>query len=499
MRPPGVRAMPSLLTTTCLAFALALLFTALLRRLLRHAPRERPKEARALGDAAAAGTMPRMGGVAVVAAAGLALALPGWLGWPLNNFGDASLLRQLAAPVLLVLAAGTADDGWNLAPAWKFAAQAAAGLWVVALGLRVKAVLHHALPLWASVVVTLVWLVGCSNAFNLIDGLDGLATGLALFATGTVLAHAVLIGEPALALVMGALFGALAAFLLFNFPPASIYLGDAGSLSIGFLLGCMALVWANKATTTIGLMAPLFALTVPMLDTGVAIVRRGLTGQPLFAGDQRHIHHRLLRRGLTTRRAVLLLYAVAGAGAVASLVLADVRQRETYELVILLFVGLAAIGVQQLGYAEFSEVGRLLRRGRLDPRKTLHGQVALRHWAQEIARAQDFDQLWECLRQAGVALDFHGLEFRAGPAAAPRWRRRQTLSGEAPAAGAEFCGWRCQIPLGAQGSLGAVEYWRGLNAEQPGFVDDVAGILGAALSERLPALSGAAAQAAGAP
>jgi UDP-GlcNAc:undecaprenyl-phosphate GlcNAc-1-phosphate transferase len=486
--------MPSLLTTVSLAFALGLLLTAALRRLLRATPGRR-SEARRLGEAGPAPAVPRMGGVAVMAAAALALLLPGGLGWPLNNFGDAALLRQLAVPVLLVLAAGTADDGWGLAPAWKFAVQGAAGLWVIGLGLRVKAVLHHPLPLWASVVVTLLWLVGCSNAFNLIDGLDGLATGLALFATGTVLAHAVLIGEPALALVMGALTGALAAFLLFNFPPASIYLGDAGSLTIGFVLGCMALVWANKATTTIGLIAPLFALTVPMLDTAVAIVRRGLTGQPLFAGDQRHIHHRLLRRGLTPRRAVLLLYAVAGAGAAVSLLLADLRQRETYELVILLFVGLAAIGVQQLRYAEFSEVGRLLRRGRLDPRKALQAQVALRHWAQEIGRAQDYEQLWECVRQAGLALEFDGIAFRAGSAEAPLWQRREAPGGEAAA---QRGGWRMEIPLGEDGRQGRVEFWRGLNPEQPSFADDVAGILGNALAHRLPRLEGAGARAAGA-
>jgi UDP-GlcNAc:undecaprenyl-phosphate GlcNAc-1-phosphate transferase len=489
--------MPSLLTTISLAFGLGLLLTAAMRRLLGRVSGRGRAEARALGAAAPGpAAAPRMGGVAVMAAAGLALLLPGWLAWPLNTFGDAALLRQLAIPVLLVLAAGTADDAWNLVPGWKFAVQGVAGLWVIALGLRVKAILHHPLPLWASVVMTLIWLTGCSNAFNLIDGMDGLATGLALFATGTVLAHAVLIGEPALALVMGALTGALAAFLLFNFPPASMYLGDAGSLSIGFVLGCMALVWANKATTTIGLIAPLFALAVPMVDTGVAIVRRALTGQALFAGDQRHIHHRLLRRGLTPRRAVLLLYAVAGAGAAVSLLLADVRQRQTYELVILLFVALAVVGVQQLRYAEFSEVGRLLRRGRLDPRKTLHTQVALRHWAQEIGRAQDYEQLWECLRQAGRALEFHAVEFRAGRAEAPRWQRREQIS-MTPAT-AEACGWRLEVPLGENGGLGAVEFWRGLSPEQPGIIDDVAATLGAALAQRLPGMAGAAARATGA-
>src|SRR6185437_7044484 len=346
---------------------------------------------------------------------------------------------------------------------WKFLGQLAAALWVVALGVRVHNILFHPLPLWASALVTVLWLVGCSNAFNLIDGLDGLATGLALFATGTVLAHAVLIGEPGLALVMGALFGALGGFLLFNFPPASNYLGDAGSLAIGFFLGCMALAWANKANTAVGLLAPFFALLVPMLDTGVAVVRRGLTGQPLLSGDHRHIHHRLLRRGLSPRGAMLMLYGVAGAGAVAALVLADVQQRHTFELVILLFVGLAAAGVQQLGYVEFSEASRLLRRGLLDPRPGLQAHVLLRQWSEEISRAQDLDRIWECLQCAARALQFDGVEMRVGE----QWRRIQPWAGERAGAGA----WALQLRLGQGNAGGEVTLWRHARPAAAGLVD----------------------------
>lgn len=478
--------MPTLLTTGFLAFVLCLVLTPLWGRCLRRWPAAARRERR--GGAAAVAPVPRLGGVAVMVAAGLALALPAWLHWDFAIPTLSLQSRQLAGPVLLVLLVGAADDWFGLAPAWKFVGQLAATLWVMAEGLRVAKVFHHTLPLPLSVLLTLVWLVGCSNAFNLIDGLDGLATGLALFATGTVLAHAVLIGEPGLALVMGVVFGALCGFLLFNFPPASIYLGDAGSLSIGFLLGCMALAWANKATTMVGLLAPFFALLVPMLDTMVALTRRVLTRQPLFAGDVRHIHHRLLRRGLTPRNAILVLYGVAGVGAILALVLADLRQRHSFELVILLFVVLAAVGVQQLGYAEFTEVGRLLRRGALDPRKSLQAQAALQHWSEEIGQAGDYAALWECLRQAGQALDFHGLEFRAGPAGAPLWDRREDLqSNRVLPTEAGFSGWTCRLPLGARGELGLVVFWRSLSPAQPGFVDDLAAVLGRALEPRLEA------------
>lgn len=480
--------MPSLLTTAVLAFLLSLALTPALIVLLRRLPvppRRRPPAA-----------APRLGGLAVIAAAALALFLPGWLHWPLLGMGANDLLLRLGPPTLLVLLVGIADDCWNLRPWWKLAGQLVAALWVVREGFRVNAILYHNLGGGLAGLLAVLWLLGCTNAFNLIDGLDGLATGLALFATGTVLAHAVLIGEPGLAIVMGALFGALAAFLLFNFPPASIYLGDAGSLTIGFLLGCMALAWANKATTAVGLLAPMLAMFVPMVDTGVAILRRGLAGQPLFGGDQRHIHHRLLRRGLTPRGAVLVLYGAASLGAAAALLLADVRQRHTFSLVILLFVALTALGVHQLRYVEFSGMGRLLRRGGFDPRRGLTAQIALRHWSQEIAAASDWPALWECLCQAAAALDFHGLEFLPAPPTPGDWRRLQRLSERFPTPrDGGFQGWVCQLPLAARGT---VMFWRALDPEHPGFSDELAAVLGAAAGRRLETLAEPARRAAGA-
>ena len=482
--------MPALLVSAVVAFLLSLLLTLLWRRLLRRLPP--PSRAAARRGPS---TVPRLGGVAVLAAAALALLWRSLLHWGTAGRAGDPLLRQLAAPALLVLLVGVVDDCVDLSPAWKFSGQIAAAIWVALEGLRVAAIFHHTLPAWLALALTVLWLVGCTNAFNLIDGMDGLATGLALLATGTVLAHAVLIGEPGLALVTGVLFGALAGFLWFNFHPASIYLGDAGSLSIGFLLGCFALAWANKATTVLGLLAPFFALLIPMLDTATAIARRGLSGQPLFQGDERHLHHRLLRRGLRPRAAVLVLYAVAAAGALLSLLLADVRERHSFELVIVLFLVLLGIGIQQLGYTEFATAGRLWRRGIVHPRRGVQTQLRLEHWAGEIDRAGDYDALWACLSQAGLELDFHGLEFRAGSAAAPAWRRSACwTAAPGPAPGApDFSGWMCQFPLrGAEGAeLGQVVFWRALTAAHPGFVDDLAAVFGVRLASRLQALASA--------
>ena len=108
------------------------------------------------------------------------------------------------------------------------------------------------------------------------------------------------------------LAGAILGFLRFNFNPASIFLGDSGSLFIGFLLGCYSVLWSQKSATILGMTAPLIALSVPLLDTGVSIIRRFLRRQPIFGADHGHIHHKLLARGLTPRRVVILMYIICG-------------------------------------------------------------------------------------------------------------------------------------------------------------------------------------------
>src|SRR5437764_1589081 len=136
---------------------------------------------------------------------------------------------------------------------------------------------------------------------NLIDGLDGLASGIGLFASATALLAALLQNNIALAYATVPLVGCLLGFLRFNFNPATIFLGDCGSLFIGFLLGCYGVLWSQKSATILGMTAPLMALSIPLLDTTIAIIRRFVRQQPIFSGDRDHIHHRLLDRGLTPR------------------------------------------------------------------------------------------------------------------------------------------------------------------------------------------------------
>jgi UDP-GlcNAc:undecaprenyl-phosphate GlcNAc-1-phosphate transferase len=158
------------------------------------------------------------------------------------------------------------------------------------------------------VLLTVVWLVGMTNLINLIDGVDGLAGGICLMLMGLL----VYVGHSSgsFECMMSGMAGALLGFLWFNFPPARIYLGDGGAYLLGFQIGVLAILNSHKGTVFAALVAPLFVLALPILDTSLAILRRGLRGLPIFRPDRRHLHHRLLQMGLSRRKVVLSFYAV---------------------------------------------------------------------------------------------------------------------------------------------------------------------------------------------
>jgi UDP-GlcNAc:undecaprenyl-phosphate GlcNAc-1-phosphate transferase len=165
-----------------------------------------------------------------------------------------------------------------------------------------------------------LWVVGITNAVNLIDGLDGLAAGVVFFAGVTNFVVALSLGRQFTALAMAAMLGAVLAFLFYNFNPARIFMGDSGSYLLGYVLATTALVGpTGKATTAVSLLVPVVALGVPIFDTLFAMVRRALERRSLFSPDRGHIHHRLIDLGLTHRRAVLILYGVSVVLTIASI------------------------------------------------------------------------------------------------------------------------------------------------------------------------------------
>jgi UDP-GlcNAc:undecaprenyl-phosphate/decaprenyl-phosphate GlcNAc-1-phosphate transferase len=375
--------------------------------------------------------IPRVGGVAIVIAYflsfGFILVAPyRGLSFDIHAVLPRALVLLPAAGVMF--AVGLIDDLWGLKPWQKLAGQMAAALLAFWAGVRIDFLGWHQLRFWIGFPVTIIWLVGCANAFNLIDGLDGLAAGVGLFATLTTLVAALTHNSLQLALVTAPLAGCLLGFLRYNFNPASIFLGDSGSLLIGFLLGCYGVMWSDKSATLIGLTAPMMAMAIPLLDVVLSIVRRFLRNQPIFGADRGHIHHRLLAKGLTPRGAAWCLYGICGIAAALSL-LQDLVHDRAGGAIIVLFCIVTWIGVQHLGYAEFGIAGRLFVKGTL--RSFVNVQLRLHEFEASLAACSSVEEYCTTIVEAGRQFGFSGVRIRlAGqtvdqaPPGYPTWQLR---------------------------------------------------------------------------
>jgi UDP-GlcNAc:undecaprenyl-phosphate GlcNAc-1-phosphate transferase len=214
-----------------------------------------------------------------------------------------------------ILIIGILDDKWGLPPVMKMLGQLGCALVVIGFGMTIPFFSNPfggVVPLYVlAIPLTLFWIVGVTNAVNLIDGLDGLAAGLSTIAGITLFFVALRTHQVEAALLLAGVVGATLGFLRFNFYPATIFLGDSGSLLLGFLLSTAAVLGVLKSTLVIAFMIPMLALGIPIFDTASAIMRRIRIGAHPFQADQHHLHHLMLAQGLTQRGVVLILYAVA--------------------------------------------------------------------------------------------------------------------------------------------------------------------------------------------
>ena len=379
--------------------------------------------------------IPRLGGIAIVvaylSALGLSLIAPyGTLPFDLS-YAMESGIRLLPAATTIFLV-GLIDDIYNLKAWQKLLGQIVASGMAYAAGFGIITFQGAPLTPWVSLPVSILWLVGCANALNLIDGMDGLAAGVGFFASMTTMIAALMHQNIELALVTAPLAGALLGFLRYNFNPASIFLGDCGSLLIGFLLGCFGAVWSHKSATVLGMTAPLMALAIPLLEVAVSIARRFLRNQPIFQADREHIHHRLLARGLTTRRSVLILYGMCGLAALFSL-LQDIHQNQIGGVVVVCFCAAAWIGVQNLGYGEFSLARKLVLRGTL--RSMIDVQIRLQQYETTLTKSITPEEIWETVKGGceefgfeGARLLLNGTVFESPVSSAvPMWQLRIPL------------------------------------------------------------------------
>ncbi len=466
--------MYSILLTTGAALALTLVLTPLVRdAFLRWGVVDRPDGRRKLHGRA----IPRAGGLPIAAAYGSAYLL--LLVSPLKG-GDylgqgLPLVWKLMPAALLVLATGLLDDIWGLRPAEKLFGQAAAAVLAYSGGVTIASIAGYAVPEWLGLPLTVLWLAACANAFNLIDGVDGLAAGVGLVATLTIFLAALVHRNLALALATFPLAGCLLGFLRYNFNPASVFLGDSGSLLVGFLLGCYGVIWSQKSATMLGMTAPLMTLALPLADTGLAVVRRFLRGRPIFSADRGHVHHRLLDRGLTPRRVVLLLYAACGLGAALSLLESALHSRYT-GWVLVLFLAVAWAGIHKLDYEEFGAAKRLLFGGEL--RKLLDAQVALVELERAIERARTVESCWAAVQQGCGEFGFSRAELHFNGQVYGRGRM----------GGGAHASWHVYVPLSERDFLLLSRVAE--STMRLGVVSPLADLLRSRLPGKLAALSG---------
>ncbi|MBO9599003.1 MAG: undecaprenyl/decaprenyl-phosphate alpha-N-acetylglucosaminyl 1-phosphate transferase [Cohnella sp.] len=262
--------------------------------------------------------MPRMGGLAIYASftVGLLLLMP-WLPEGTLSHHDRSLIGALLTGGTLIVLLGALDDKFELSAKLKFLVQIAAAC-IVVFGFDVKINLLNVpfgdamqpLGEWISIPLTIFWIVGVTNAINLIDGLDGLAAGVSAIAIGTILVMGIIMGNSAVILLSTVLLGGIIGFLFFNFHPAKIFMGDSGSLFLGFALATLSML-GFKQITVVSFVTPLLIIGVPLSDTFFAIVRRWIQKKPIFAPDKGHLHHCLQQLGFSHRTTVLIIYGIA--------------------------------------------------------------------------------------------------------------------------------------------------------------------------------------------
>jgi UDP-GlcNAc:undecaprenyl-phosphate GlcNAc-1-phosphate transferase len=418
--------------------------------------------------------VPRLGGVAVCAAVFVALAALAGVDNAVTRALDASRWQLFAtlAPAALVFLFGVYDDLRGTNARAKFAALGAAAALFYALGGRVEVLSVPwvgvvELPPAAAFVVTLVWVIGIANAFNLIDGLDGLAAGAALFASLVMLLVALMLGQTTVAVVACVLCGALVGFLRYNFNPASIFLGDSGALFIGFILAALSVNGAQKASTAVAVAIPLLAFGVPVVDTGFTLVRRFLGRRPLFVGDREHIHHMMLERGWSQRRVAFVLYGASAVFGLTALFFVSEAGRATG---FLLFVIAACVvlGVGRLRYHEVDELRAGLRRNLSERRVRAANHIRVRRASRRMSEAATPEELFAAVRELLEPGDFvyARVQLEGGGARDPahtwEWGHRDFDPALVRASGR--C-WTLRLPLTTErGAWGYVNLYRGYDA-----------------------------------
>lgn len=418
------------MTTFFVAFLVALMVGAALTLGVRHVAHRFQWLDHSLSSRKVhARPIPRLGGIAIVLAffAPLTALLVVDSGVATFWRPERELIIGLYAGGLLIAALGLYDDFRGAGARVKFGVQTTVAIALYLAGFRIDQITA---PLWGSLQLgylalplTVFWIVGVINALNLIDGLDGLAGGVAFFAVLTNFILALTRGDVLLSLCMAALAGALLGFLIFNWNPASIFMGDTGSMFLGFVLAVVSLKTSSKSGTAVAMLVPIIALGLPIMDTLLAIIRRWILGRPIFSADKEHIHHRLMSRlHLSHRQAVLVLYGICCLLALTALGMSYANSVQAAML--LTGIGIVvAVLMRKLGYLNLknaSAAGETRKRNLL-----VRGIV--KSVNQQIDAATGMQEVWNALRPLAEGLNVSRMELRI-----------RTIRAHAPGEGVTF-------------------------------------------------------------
>lgn len=297
---------------------------------------------------------PRLGGLAIFI---------GFMAALFYKEGFKPELAGVLAGALIIVTLGFFDDMKPLSAKFKFLVQIIAAVIVIQSGVRISYVsnpLHFItggeyiqFGIW-SYPLTLIWIVGVTNAINLVDGLDGLAAGICTISSITLLIAAMSTGQTLAAFLALILAASTLGFLPYNFNPAKIFMGDTGALFLGFMLSVISVMGVLKGAAALSILIPIFAIGLPIYDTLFAMVRRALSGKSMIEADKGHLHHKLLDAGMSQKQAVITLYSISALLGFSAVALVEVTLKVAFILVFAVFL-LASMGVKYLRLIEVDQ------------------------------------------------------------------------------------------------------------------------------------------------
>lgn len=281
--------------------------------------------------------IPVMGGLAIYIAFVLGVIL-------YNGILTKSQLGIIIGATIIVMG-GILDDVKELKPKYKILIQVIAAICILQSGIRISIVTNPFREFypylsvgWIHIPITIIWIVGVTNAFNLIDGLDGLAAGIAFISCVTLMIVSLINGRLEAAFLTAVLSGAILGFLPYNFNPASIFMGDTGSQLLGFLLAAISIEGAIKSATAFVIAVPILAFGLPIYDTLFAMIRRKVNGKSIMQADKGHLHHRLLNMGMSQKQAVIIMYLISAVLGGIAIIAMKISNQRAYFLLALVMV-----------------------------------------------------------------------------------------------------------------------------------------------------------------